>query len=174
MRRDKYLRQAWRDPENTPKSDMRRRGIDRFGMARSRSIAAAIAGRAKMGAALQHLPRNFDVRLMWIAALFFGAAARIPRYATGLLRIGFMFGGIPVRGPLPNVANHVVKSEAIGKEGCHRRSSRETVRAQILIWEIALPRVGAMFSVGCKFIAPCVFGLVKSAASRKFSFGLSR
>src|SRR4029453_5645454 len=39
-------------------ADMAGRGVDRLGMARRRTIAPAIVGRAEMGAAFQHLARD--------------------------------------------------------------------------------------------------------------------
>ena len=52
---------AGRSRCHAAKSDVARRRVDRLGMTRGRAVAAAIARRAQMRAALEHLARNFDV-----------------------------------------------------------------------------------------------------------------
>ena len=66
------------------------RRVDRLGMARGRSIAAAIIRRAEMRAALDHLARNPDVGLARVVAVLLAPAARILRNAAGLRRVGLV------------------------------------------------------------------------------------
>src|SRR5262249_10608887 len=69
------------------KADVACRGVDRLRVARRRPVAAAVIGRAQIGAALEHLARNLDVRLARVAALHLAATARILRDAAGLRRV---------------------------------------------------------------------------------------
>src|SRR5215469_7992678 len=102
---------------------MTRRSIDRLGMSCRRAIAAAIVGRAQMRAALQNLARDPDVGLARIVARGLKAAARILRNTAGLGRIGFVPVQPPVRGPFPDIADHVVKAVAVWWKGLYRRGS---------------------------------------------------
>src|SRR5947209_20038387 len=63
-------RYSWRDPhpDDAPEADMACRGVDRLGMTRGRTIAAAVIGSAKMRAAFKHLAWNPDVRMTRVVA----------------------------------------------------------------------------------------------------------
>src|SRR5580692_7680736 len=50
------------------KADVRGRGVDRMRVARRWPVSAAIAGRAKVRSALQHLARDTDVRVANVVA----------------------------------------------------------------------------------------------------------
>jgi hypothetical protein len=56
--------------------------VDRLGVARGRSIAAAVVGRAQVRAAFDHLAWNPDLRLAGVVALVFPTAARVCRIRT--------------------------------------------------------------------------------------------
>jgi hypothetical protein len=60
---------------DTPKPDMARGGIDCLGVARCRTVTAAVVRRAEMGAALQYLAWNFDLWLGRIVAVLLASAA---------------------------------------------------------------------------------------------------
>src|SRR5580693_1371845 len=64
-------------PLHATESDVARGGIDRLGMTRRGTVAAAIIRRAEVRAALQHLARNPDVRQTGIVTGLFAAAARV-------------------------------------------------------------------------------------------------
>src|SRR5258708_1328993 len=66
-RTDDYLFRGW-CPLHAAETDMARRSIDRFGMARRRAIAPAIVRRAQMRAALQYFAGNLDVRQRRVVA----------------------------------------------------------------------------------------------------------
>src|SRR6266704_7073866 len=93
---------------DTPKSDMAGGGVDCLGVACGGTVTPAVIRRAEMGAALDHLAGNPDVRLGGIVACGLGASAGVFRDTAGLWRIGLMLPGVPVGGPFPAVANHVV------------------------------------------------------------------
>src|ERR1700761_551334 len=76
--------------------DVAGRGVDRFGVARSRAIAAAIIGRAEMRAALQDFSWNADVRLAGIEARSLRPAARIGGNTAGFRCIGLVLVRPPV------------------------------------------------------------------------------
>ena len=105
------------------------------GVARGRTIAPAIVGRAQVRAALDHLARNPDLRLAGVVALLLAPAARILRDAARPCRVGLVLGGEPVGGPFPDVADHVVEAVAVRRE---RASPARCARS----------RRGAVFSCG--------------------------
>src|SRR5207248_2133614 len=117
------------------------RGVDRFGVARSWSIAAAVIRRAQMRAALQHLARDPDLRLAGVVARLLTPAARVLRDAAGFRGIGFMSGGPPVGCPLPDIADHVVEPVAAWRERADGRGALIAVGLQVLVRENALPGI---------------------------------
>src|SRR5262249_1067263 len=108
-------------------------------MTRGWAIATAIARRAERGAALHGLAWNFYIWVAGVVTRLRAAAARIVRNAARLVRLGFMPRRPPVRGPFPDIADHVVEAVAIRRKCRDRRRARKTVLAQILGREAALP-----------------------------------
>src|SRR6185312_4475003 len=115
------------------KTNMARGRIHRLRVARGRTVAAAVARRAKMRAALEDLAGNFDFRQTRIVAVLLTSAAGVFRDAARLGRIGFVLGGPPIRGPFPDIADHVVEPIAVRRECHHRRGTRVTVAIEILV-----------------------------------------
>src|SRR5262249_59061911 len=106
----------------------------------------------EMRAALDDLARDFDPRLAGIVAFLLARAARVDRQAARpLLRVG---SDIPVRGPLPDIADHVVEAVAVGREGAHRGGAFVAVLAQVLPGELALPGVCHRLAVRLESIPP--------------------
>src|SRR4051812_21841375 len=99
-----------RCPHHAAEADMTGRGVDRLGVARGGAIAAAIVRRTEMRAAFQDFARDADVWLTWIKARILMSAARIAWNATRLCRIRMVLRRPPVRGPLPDIADHVVQT----------------------------------------------------------------
>ena len=89
-------------------------------------------------------------------------------------RIGLVLWRIPVGGPFPDVADHVVEAVSVRRERGHRRSALEAVGVGVLAREFALPGIGHVTAVGREFVAPGKFGAVKPAARRKFPFRFGR
>src|SRR5260370_634178 len=118
--------------DHTPKSDMAGGCVDRLGVACGGTVTPAVIRCAEMGAALDHLAGNFDVGLAGIVACGLSAPARIFRNAAGLRRIGLMLLGVPVGGPFPDVADHVVNAIAVWRERGDRRCALEAVVVQVL------------------------------------------
>src|SRR2546429_6119321 len=52
-----------------------------------------------------------------------------------------LFPSTPLSRSLPNVARHVIKPVAVGRETGNRSGSTETVGLSVFIWETALPDV---------------------------------
>src|SRR5258708_29951806 len=111
---------------------MARGGVDRLRMARRRPVTSAVVRRAQMRAALDDLSWNFHVGGSGIVAVGLAAAARVLRNAAGLGRIRFVPRRIPVGGPFPDVADHVVESVTVRRERSDRRSTLETVGLGVL------------------------------------------
>src|SRR5580704_3407836 len=151
---------------------MARRRIHRFRMTRGRAIAAAVIRRAQMRAAFDYFAGDFDLRLAGGVALRLAAAARIFRNATRLRRVGLVLLRVPIGGPLPDIADHVVDAVAVGRKRRYGRRAIETVLAAVLVREIALPVIGVVFPAGRELVAPGELGALEAAARGEFPFGL--
>src|SRR5258708_2320361 len=150
------------------------RSVDRLGMTRGRTIAAAIVGSAEMRAALKHLARNPDIRLTRVVARGFGSTTRIFRDAAGHRRIGFMLLRIPIGRPFPDIADHVMQPVAVGRECGDGRRALEPVGREVLVREITLPGVRHMLATRHLLVAPGEFCAVTSAACSEFPLSLGR
>src|SRR5262245_39008295 len=137
---------------------MARRGIDRLRMARGRAVAAAVVGGTKVRAALDHLAGYLDARLARVVARTFGSAARILGNAARLRRIGLVLLRIPVGGPFPDVADHVVDAVAVGRERRHRRGALVPVLTQVMERKFALPGIGHRSAARRELLAPGELG----------------
>src|SRR6266481_1362263 len=135
------LLMAYPHSGNAPEADMACRGVDRLGMTRGRTIAAAVVGSAEMRAAFKHLAWNPDIRLTRVVTRSLRSAAWILGNAARLRRIGLVLLRIPIGRPFPDVADHVVQAIAVGRKRRHRRCTIEAVRAKVLAWKFALPGV---------------------------------
>src|SRR6266481_2757913 len=107
------------------------RSVDRLGMTRGRTIAAAIVGSAEMRAAFKHLAWNPDLRLTRVVARGLGPTARIFRNAARLRRIGFMLLRVPISRPFPDIANHVVQAITVGRKCVDGGSALEAVGREV-------------------------------------------
>src|SRR5258707_12561724 len=114
------------------KPEIAGRGIYRLGVARRRTIAAAIVRRAQVRTALDHLAWNPDVGLTRVVAAILAAAARVLRNAAGFWRVSFVLRRMPVGRPLPDIADHVVDAVAVRRESGHRRGAFVSVLVEIL------------------------------------------
>src|SRR6478736_3929663 len=120
---------------------MTRGGIDRLGMARSRPVASAVVRRAQMRAAFDDLLWNLHVGRSGVVAVVLAPAARVLRNAAGLWGVGFVPRRVPVGRPLPDVADHVVKSVTVWRKCADRRRALEAVRIGVLVREFTLPGI---------------------------------
>src|SRR5689334_5652805 len=90
-----------------------------------------------------------------------GIRARLGRTAAGR---GRRLIRELIAGPLPDVADDVVETVAVGRERADRRRAREAVRAQVLPWELALPGVGHHATAGREVVAPGEAPALEAAA----------
>src|SRR6185503_7812771 len=102
---------------------------------------AAVVRRAEVRATLDDLAGNSNLRLARIVAALDACAARIFWDATRLRRIRVVLLRVPVRGPFPYIADHVLHVVAVRRECGDRRCAREAVFIAVLEREIALPSV---------------------------------
>src|SRR5690242_18019429 len=96
------------DTQYAAEPDMGCRTVHGLGIARGRAVALAVIGRAQMRPALHDPSSDALFGIVRVQAFRFPRQPRPWRSATSLSR----FGGIrriPVDGPLPNIADHVVK-----------------------------------------------------------------
>src|SRR5215510_4227643 len=141
---------------------MARRSIDGLGHASRRSIAPAVVRRAEMRSAFHDFARDLDRWLVRIVAFVSFSAPRVEARAARLCYLLVLL--VPVHGPLPHVAGHVVEPVTVGRKTAHRRCSLEPVFFKILPGKFALPGVGHVFAIRCKSIAPDELRTVQSAA----------
>src|SRR5260370_40232144 len=134
------------------------RGVDRLGMARSWTIAAAIVRCAQMRAAFKHLTWNFDVRLTRVVACGLGSAARIFRNAARFRRLSFMPDRPPISRPFPDIADHVVEIVTVRREGHHGRGALISVERKVLARERPLPSVPHLPIATRELVAPGELG----------------
>src|SRR3954468_15385696 len=104
-RRSKQRTARWsthpRLPHHTAEPQMTGAAFDRLAHPRRRPVAPRMVRRAKEGTALHHLVRRVESGCL---------------DAAGLARRNRVARFIPVRGPFPDIADHVVKAVAIGRE----------------------------------------------------------
>src|SRR5260370_33413769 len=127
-----------------------------------------------MGTALDDLAGYLDIRQAGIVACILSAAPGVFRDATGLWCVGGVFRCIPVGGPFPDVADHVVNVVTVRRERGDGRRALEAVFTQVLPRKFTLPGVGLMLAAGREFITPGIFGTADPAARVKFPFGFRR
>src|SRR4051794_37257150 len=114
-------------------------GIDSLGVARGRAVTPAIVRSAEMRAALDYLAGDIDVRKAGVVACLLRAAARIFRNAACLWRVGFVLLGVPIGGPFPGVADHVLHAVAVRRKRGDGGGPLVPIRIQILPRKVALP-----------------------------------
>src|SRR4051812_13893769 len=112
-------------PHDQPEAEVGDRGVNRLSHACRRSVAAAVIGRAEMRATFGDLARDTLRGAARIEARFFRRAARIDRRAAWTIKLAVLL--IPVGGPLPDVAGHVVKPVTVGWERADRSGIFEPV-----------------------------------------------
>jgi len=84
-------------------SEMTHGCVDHLRLSSCGAIPVAVLGRAEVRSALDHLPRDGELRLAWIEASFSCTAAWFRRAATRGQRVITPVGGVPIVGPLPYV-----------------------------------------------------------------------
>ena len=149
-------------PHDATEADVTGGGVDRVRVTGGRPVAAAIVRRTQVGAAFEHFARNPDLGLRGVVARIFGAATRIVGNAAGFLPFGGMARVVPVRGPLPYVADHVVAVRIRSAE--RRRPERPlvSVAAEVLPRKLALPGIGHMPALAVEFVTPGVVRAVET------------
>src|SRR6516162_4115244 len=161
-------------PDDAAEADVAGGGVDGLGVARRRTIAATVVRGAQMRAALQYLAWNADVRLAAVVTTVLRRAARILGGAAGSGRGDLMTRGVPVSGPLPDVADHVVESVAVRWIRHDGRCARVTVGPRVLVRKVPLPGVGHVPLLRREFIAPREFGAIEPTACGEFPLGFGR
>ena len=147
-------------------------GVDHLRPASRGAVAHAIAVGTEVGAALDHLARYPELRLPPVVALADSATARIAWNAAGLVDLGRMAVGVPVGGPVPDVAGHVVEAVPVRREGSDR--SCRAIAAVRSPREIAVPEVGEPGVDGFRLITPGEDRLIQPATCRRFPLSLAR
>src|SRR4051812_1894881 len=121
-----------------------------------------------MRSAFQNLARDPDVRLGRIIAFLLFGAPWVAGNAAGLLLLLWMLRLIPVRGPFPHIADHILDAVAVWGKRIHRRRPFKPVFTKILPGELPLPEIGHVFASGPEFVSPGVFRPFQATSRCKF------
>src|SRR5690349_12276603 len=113
--------------------------VDRLCVSRCRPVASAVVRRAQMRAALDDLAWNFHVGGSGVIAVRLAGTTRVLGDAAGLCGIRLVLWRIPIGGPFPDVADHVVHAITIRRECADGRSALKAVRIGVLARKVALP-----------------------------------
>src|SRR4029078_1479191 len=100
------------------------------------------------------------------------AAARVRDRATRAVDLRVLL--VPVRGPFPDVAGHVVETVAVRLERTDGRGPLEAVLEQVLPWELALPGVRLRLAVRRELVAPAELSGLEPAACGALPLRLRR
>src|SRR5436189_4322638 len=120
-----------RDIDNTPETDVARRGINRLGNTCRWAIPQAVIRRTEEGPAFEHFSWDAELRLGRINTLLPCPPSRIERDAARPCRVCWMTLLVPVRRPFPHIARHVIQPIAIGREGAHGRRPLIAIGEQV-------------------------------------------
>ncbi len=118
---------------DAPEPDVTGRGVDRLRMTSSRTIAPTVIRSAKMGSSLEDLARDADRRLPHVEASGLRPSSRVRRNAACLGNLIDVTRAVPIQGPLPDIADHVVDAVAIWRKCVHRGRSIESVGRQVTL-----------------------------------------
>src|SRR5262249_22315721 len=98
-------------------------------------------------------------------------AERIDRHAAGFLLL--MARDIEVRGPLPDIADHIVEAIAVRRVCANWRGPLVAVFKQVLPGKLPLPGVRHRLAIWLELVAPGELLTFKTAARGELPFGLS-
>src|SRR5262249_5174032 len=117
------------------------------------------------------LARDLALGLARIVAVLSARATRIDRHTARMLLLVSCY--IEVRGPLPNIADHVVEAIAVWGIGADRRGPLIAVFKQVLPREFALPGVRHRLAIWLEHVTPGELRAVEPTARGELPFGLS-
>ena len=142
------------------------------GMARGGAVAPAVVRRAEVRAAL-HAPCAGCRAGRWPDRSS-AARRRAGSPARSRRRSPARRGAVPVGGPLPDVADHVVEAVAVRREGADRRGALEAVGARLCEGKSPCQVLAMQRPVRRQLVAPGVVGAVEPAAGGELPLGLGR
>src|SRR5262245_28513679 len=126
-----------------------------------------------MRAALHHLARNADRGLARIVALLLACAASTAAAAVLSAR-SLMLWRIPVGGPLPDIADHVVEAKAVRRKRTDRRGALAASALAAFVRKHAIPGVGHAPAAGHELAAPGILRAIEATARGELPFRLGR
>ena len=101
-------------------------------------------------------------------------ALRIAGHTAGGHQLLVIIGAIPIAGPLPDIAGHVIQSISVGSVLRHGGNPSVAVLARVGIWEVSLVRVRHPLALRTELIAPHEWLPRKPATCRKLPFCFGR
>src|SRR3954447_12605841 len=147
-------------------------GVDRLRHAGGRTVALAVVRCTQVRTTFHDSSWNGDVRQPRIVAVVWVTAARVRHRAAGVGQVAVRL--VPVAGPFPNVADHVVQAVAVGWVGTDRGDADVAVGASVAYGKLALPGVGHPPVRGSELFTPGVGGAVQPSAAGEFPLRLRR
>src|SRR3954453_6292920 len=161
--------------KHAAEADVAHAGVDGLRATGGRAVAQAVGVRTQVGAALDHLAADAELRLgAGVAPLEVAPPGILRRAArrAGVLRVP---AGPPVVGPLPHVAGHVEQPEPVGREAAHGCGPPEAALAGAPPGEVRpVPGVGLQLPAGPGLVSPGVRRAVEAAARGVLPLGLGR
>src|SRR4029077_5098012 len=94
-------------------ADVAHAGVDHLRTASRRPVAQAVGVRTEIRTALDHLAGNLELGLSRVVALLERASANTVGHATARARGVRRALDVPVGGPFPDVAGHVMEAVAV-------------------------------------------------------------
>ena len=130
--------------------------------------------RSTLGDTAFHSRNRWRGRVAWddFFALCGFRAGGIATDLAALGALGKCIGAINVAAPVPDIAAHVVWPIAIRGKGADRRSSCESVRGVVAIWELTRPAIQHEAPARPFLIAPRVAVSLVASSCRKFPLRL--
>ena len=148
--------------------------VHRLRLARRRPVSIAVLGRAEMRPPFDDLSRDPDPRRGRVEAGFGWSSRAARRCTTRRGRTHAGSGGVPVVGPFPDVACHVVEPESVRGIGADGSGSGPSIDLGVVIGKPSLPGVRDRRRLLRVVITPREDGPVQTASRRILPLGFGR
>src|SRR3954471_9994717 len=159
-------------PDDAAEAEVGCTRIDRLRHPRRWAVAAAVVRRAQVRAALHRFAGNAGVGQLGIVTSLPVPTPGAVDGAAGMR--GLRMRLVPVPGPLPDVADHVVQPVAVGWERAHRCGPLVPVLLEVPDRKFTLPGVGHPGAARGELVTPRELGAVQAAAGGELPLGLGR
>jgi len=153
----------WQRGDRQAEADVGGAGVGALGLPGRRPITVAVVRRSEERPPLDHMLD--DAWIPGIARRRFPVDHRIAATSEGLVA-----HGIPILGPLPDVAGDVEQAVTVGWERPYGGRSAIAILGGVAAWKRALPGVGV---VGVPGVAPGEYTILQATPGREFPLGFA-